>query len=173
MFWRYPSACPQWTLPTIKDGMIVPPSRAQQLQLLATTLVCKQMYLDTALLPFRYFTFSAKHLKWLTSWLNQRLLPEQRDAVATLKMRLELVAYQSWAAMRPVVEPGSLLVVDKPVVKMLRSFPHLKRLVLTDWQTWRTSSSLSVELVQGKVREASGLRDLIVERFEDRMYGGG
>jgi hypothetical protein len=64
-------------------------------------------------------------------------------------------------------------VVDKPVVKMLRSFPHLKRLVLTDWQTWRNSSSLSVELVQEKVREASGLRDLVVERSEDRMYGGG
>jgi len=163
--YQYPlDAHPQLAIPKF-----IPPRPPNGLQkMLATTRVCRQMYRDTALFPFRYITFSSEHLRWLTTWCQQRLLDEQRDAIATLKIRFELVVYQTWSLLKePSIEPL--------VAKMLVSFPHLERLVLTDCDAWRiwNMPKFTIEQVQEKVRRASGLRKLVVERSEDRMFGGG
>lgn len=151
-----------------------PLSHAAELQILATTLVCKQIYLETALLPFHFFTFSSEHLSWLSSWMQLRLFPPQRNAITVLKMRLELVIYQSWARMIP--RGGSFrdtLSIEPSTMKMLASHPHLKRLVLTDFDSWRSWSHPTAERVQKLVREATGMENLVVERSEERMFGGG
>jgi len=151
-----------------------PLSEVAQLQLLATTLVCKQMYLDTALLPFQYFTFSSEHLNWLTSWMQLRLLPPQRNAITVLKMRLELVTFHSWATMKPILNSCKAgLKMEPAAMKMLASYPHLKRLVLTDFDSWTNWSRPTDERVQEIIREATGMRKLVLVRSEEKMFGGG
>jgi hypothetical protein len=169
MWERHPRVLrPKRTTPPRK-----PLSRTAQLELLTTTLVCRQMYLDTALLPFQYFTFAFEHLSWLTSWMQLRLLPAQRNMISILKMRLEEVIYQTWANMKP--RGGSYkdaLMMEPSTMKILVSFPQLRKLILTDFDAWRNWSRPTIGKVQEMVREKSGLGDLIVERSEDRMFGG-
>lgn len=132
------------------------------------------MYLDTALLPFQYFTFASEHLIWLTTWMQLRLLPAQRNMISILKLRLEEAIYQTWANMKP--RGGSYkdsLMMEPSTMKILMSFPQLRKLILTDFEAWTNWSRPMIEKVHEMVREKSGLRDLIVERSEDRMFGGG
>jgi hypothetical protein len=164
---------PRVLRPTMTNPPRKPLSRAAQLELLATTLVCRQMYLDTALLPFQYFTFASEHLSWLTSWMQLRLLPAQHNVISILKMRLEEVIYQAWANMKP--RGGSYkdsLMMEPSTMKILVSFPQLRMLILTDFDAWTNWSRPTIEMVQEMLREKSGLKDLIVERSEDRMFGG-
>ncbi|KAF2831589.1 hypothetical protein CC86DRAFT_431421 [Ophiobolus disseminans] len=133
-------------------------------QMLATTQVCRQIHHDTALLPFRYIVFSSDYLKWLTAWIQTRIkLDKQRNAIAILKIRYDEVIFQSWSDF-------DQLSVYQPVMKMLATFPHLERLVLMDWKGWRNwnkDRSGMKDKVQERIRIASGLKDLVVEGFED------
>ena len=102
-------------------------------------LVCRQMYLESKLLPFRLntFVFDSPRLFRFISFLR----PEQRNAVRSLEISFTLNRTND-------ILLGPIMCNENKFIAALASLPGLKKLVLNlDYISWRSREELQVKLL--------------------------
>jgi len=118
------------------------------------TLVCRQIYAETGLLPFVTNTFVLTHTEDGEKWLAQKIMPAQQRAIATVQCRLRELFFD--------FEAGPL--VSRHCTGTFRQLEGLQCLIL-DAGGLRLAEE-EKDMVVVKVRKASGNAALKVRFLE-------
>lgn len=142
-----------------------PLAREEQKSFLNLTLVSRQLYVETAMIPFVHSTWVLDHeSEMCQKGLAQRLLPAQANAIATVKCRPETVFHH--------FDAGSIASRH-----CIRTFAHLEGLrclvIALDGVHLRDDEK---ECMVGKVKELHGKEQMNVivsnENLRARQPGG-
>jgi hypothetical protein len=108
------------------------------------TLVCRQIYAETGLLPFVANTFVITHTEDGEKWLAQKLMPAQQSAIKTVQCKLKDLFFD--------FEGGPL--VSRHCTGTFRQLEGLESLVLDPGRLCMTEEEK--KMVIEKVRKANG-----------------
>jgi hypothetical protein len=107
------------------------------------TLVCRQIYAETGLLPFVANTFIITHTEDGEKWLAQKLMPAQQSAITTVQCKLKKLFFD--------FEGGPL--ASRHFTGTFRQLEGLECLILDAGKLSLTKEEK--EMVVEKVRKAS------------------
>ena len=119
------------------------------------TLVCRQIYTETGMLPFISNTFVFTHPEEAEKWLAQKLLPAQQNAITTIQCPVGKLFF----------EFARGAVASRHCTNTFKQIEGLKRLVLTVGDC--NLSEQDKDCVIGKVRRAHGKKTLKVVFLEE------
>lgn len=90
---------------------------------LSSLEVCHQLYYELKLLPFKLSIFEDDFEHWncqcMCQWLGERLAPEQRDAIKTIRIRVDFLPHEK------LIDRYSMFELSIPSRLMFRGLTHV------------------------------------------------